>query len=70
MFPFPLTRQQTQQRCQCGRYLAWPSTPTGHAPPRCYACMQPAEQCACPPTDQPAEGCLGLDLLADPADCE
>jgi hypothetical protein len=32
--------------------------------------MQPAEQCACPPTDQPAEGCLGLDLLADPADCE
>jgi hypothetical protein len=28
----------------------------------CCGCMQPSEACPCQPTDNPAEGCHGIDF--------
>jgi hypothetical protein len=34
----------------------------------CCGCMEPSEACACAPTEDPAEGCHGVDLesVAEP----
>jgi hypothetical protein len=55
---FTLTVQQRALRCRCGRYLAWSTSQ--HA---AYCrCMRPAEDCACAPTSDPAEGCHRVDF--------
>ena len=69
---FTLTVQQRAQRCRCGRYLAWWTTQ--HA--ACCGCMRPSEACPCAPTEDPAEGCHGIDFerIAEPegqdSECE
>jgi hypothetical protein len=71
-----LTVQQQAERCTCGRYLAWPRTRDGFAPPWCCRCMRPPAGCTCEPTSEPAEGCHAADLgqVAEPLgadpDCE
>jgi len=55
---FTLTVQQRALRCRCSRYLAWSTTEYAV----CCGCMQPSEACDCEPTDNPAEGCHGIDF--------
>jgi hypothetical protein len=61
---FTLTVQQRAQRCRCGRYLAWWTIE--HSV--CCGCMHVPEDCMCAPTDNPAEGCHGIDFerVAEP----
>ncbi len=54
-----LTAQQRRRLCTCGsRQLAWrPAMET-----RCCHCLRLPNDCQCPATSDPAEGCLALDL--------
>jgi hypothetical protein len=67
-----LTVQQCTRRCGCGRRLAWWTTT--HA--FCCRCMRSPDECPCPATTDPVEGCLGLNLAhvrepaGDDPDCE
>jgi len=61
---FTLTVQQRLLRCRCGRCLAWWTTKH----PMCCGCTQSSEACPCPPTEDPAESCHGIDFqrVAEP----
>lgn len=45
----PTEQGDVRPRCRCGRELRDPAA--GEGAPTCIACGQPAETCACGPTD-------------------
>jgi hypothetical protein len=61
-----LTAQQRERRCTFGRYLAWWTLDYA----TCCGCVRSPQECCCQPTNNPDEGCLGIDFgqVAKPED--